>query len=235
MNSGNLLESHIRKEERKLFPEIEKILSEKRIRTSCQLNLHSKFKPFIHFNIHSFSSFLCSLPKLKLISFDSVILNFPNNFLMIAYIILGATYAFAAAVQPGQFQTFIISQTLKNGWKKTLPAAFAPILSDGPIIVLVLFILTNVPTGFLQVLQICGGLLLLYLAYKSFEAFRQYDANKKPVNDKSDKTLLKAVVVNAINPAPYIGWSLIMGPLFLKGYNEAPANGISLLSVFTVF
>jgi len=151
---------------------------------------------------------------------------------MINYIILGATYAFAAAVQPGQFQTFIISQTLKNGWKKTLPAAFAPVLSDGPIIVLVLFILTNVPTGFLQMLQICGGLLLLYLAYNSYKSFREYDVNKEPIIDKSDRTLLKAVLVNAINPAPYIGWSLIMGPLFLKGYNEAPANGISLLISF---
>jgi len=151
---------------------------------------------------------------------------------MISYIILGATYAFAAAVQPGQFQTFIISQTLKNGWKKTLPAAFAPVLSDGPIIVLVLFILTNIPAGFLQVLQICGGLLLLYLAYNSFKSFREYNPDKKPADDKSDKTLLKAVLVNAINPAPYIGWSLIMGPLFLKDYSETPANGISLLISF---
>ena len=151
---------------------------------------------------------------------------------MLAYIIFGVTYAFAAAVQPGPFQTFIISQTLKNGWKRTLSAAFAPVLSDGPIIVLVLFILTNLPTGFLQVLQICGGLLLLYIAYKSFQAFREYDAGKVKENGKSDKTLFKAVLVNAINPAPYIGWSLIMGPTFLKGYNEAPANGISLIISF---
>ena len=153
---------------------------------------------------------------------------------MVAYIIFGVTYAFAAAVQPGQFQTFIISQTLKNGWKKTLPAAFAPVLSDGPIIVLVLFILTNVPVWFLQILQICGGLLLLYLAYRSYEAFRKYDINKESVNNKSDKTLLKAVIVNAINPGPYIGWSLIMGPLFLKGYNEATVDGIVLIISFYV-
>lgn len=153
---------------------------------------------------------------------------------MVAYIIFGVTYAFAAAVQPGPFQTFIISQTLKNGWKRTLSAAFAPVLSDGPIIVLVLFILTNVPEWFLQVLQICGGLLLLYLAFKSYQAFREYDAGKVKEDDKSDKTLLKAILVNAINPAPYIGWSLIMGPTFLKGYNVAPVNGISLIISFYV-
>lgn len=153
---------------------------------------------------------------------------------MIGYIVFGVTYAFAAAVQPGPFQTFIISQTLKNGWKKTLSAAFAPVLSDGPIIVLVLFILTNVPVWFLKVLQICGGLLLLYLAIKSYQAFREYDAGKVKEDDISDKTLLKAILVNAINPAPYIGWSLIMGPTFLKGYNEAPVNGISLIISFYV-
>ncbi len=45
---------------------------------------------------------------------------------MFVYLFFGITYALAAAIQPGPFQTFIISKTLETGWKKTLPAAFAP-------------------------------------------------------------------------------------------------------------
>jgi threonine/homoserine/homoserine lactone efflux protein len=52
------------------------------------------------------------------------------------YILQGIGYGFAAAAQPGPFQTYLISQTLIKGWKPTLPAAFAPFLSDGPIIAL---------------------------------------------------------------------------------------------------
>ena len=120
---------------------------------------------------------------------------------MFVYLIFGITYAFAAAIQPGPFQTFIISQTLKNGWKRTLPAAFAPILSDGPIIILVLLILNNIPPAFIKFLQIGGGLFLLYLSYGSFNSFLNFDKIKKPEENKSDSTLLKAVLVNILNPA----------------------------------
>ena len=153
---------------------------------------------------------------------------------MFVYLIFGITYAFAAAIQPGPFQTFIISKTLENGWKKTLPAAFAPILSDGPIILLVLFILSRIPTELIRFLQIGGGLLLLYLAYSSFKSFLNFEKLKKPEENKTDNTLLKAVFVNLLNPAPYIGWSLIMGPMFIKGYQEAAVNGIVLIASFYI-
>ena len=153
---------------------------------------------------------------------------------MLPYLLFGITYAFAAAIQPGPFQTFIISKTLENGWKKTLPAAFAPILSDGPIILLVLFVLTNIPQEMIRFLQIGGGLFLLYLAYSSFKSFLNFDQLKKQDDKKSYSTLLKAVLVNAINPAPYLGWSLIMGPLFIKGYNEVPAYGFALIAGFYI-
>jgi threonine/homoserine/homoserine lactone efflux protein len=56
---------------------------------------------------------------------------------MSTYLILGMAYAFAAAVQPGPLQTYLISQTLSHGWRRTLPAAFSPLIGDGPVIVLV--------------------------------------------------------------------------------------------------
>ena len=31
-----------------------------------------------------------------------------------------------AALQPGPFQTYILSETLRRGWRKSLPMAFAP-------------------------------------------------------------------------------------------------------------
>ena len=153
---------------------------------------------------------------------------------MLTYLLFGITYALAAAIQPGPFQAFIISRTLENGWKKTLPAALAPVLSDAPIIVLVLVILNNIPSDLLRFLQIGGGILLLYLAYSSFKSFLHYDALKKSEEIKNDSTLLKAVLVNILNPSPYIGWSLIMGPLFIKGYREASGNGIALIVGFYV-
>ncbi len=153
---------------------------------------------------------------------------------MTAYLILGMTYAFAAAVQPGPLLTFLISRTITNGWRRTIPAAFAPLLSDGPIIVLVLLVLNRMPGWLIQVLQIAGGVFILFLAFGAFKSWRNYIAKDVNKFDSTPQTVFKAIFVNILNPAPYLGWSLVMGPLLLKGWREAPVNGIALLVGFYV-
>jgi threonine/homoserine/homoserine lactone efflux protein len=153
---------------------------------------------------------------------------------MPAYVLLGATYAFAAAVQPGPFQTYLISSTLTNGWRRTAPAVFAPILSDVPVVCLVLLALTNVPPSALHVLRLAGGVFLLYLAAGAFAAFR---ANERPAAEApagSTRTVLKAAAVNLLNPNPYLSWSLVLGPLVLEAWRAAPANGVALVATFYV-
>jgi threonine/homoserine/homoserine lactone efflux protein len=151
---------------------------------------------------------------------------------MTGYLILGMTYAFAAVVQPGPFQTYLVSQTLANGWCRTIPAAFAPLISDGPIIVLVLLVLSRMPGWLVQVLQCAGGVFLLYLAIGAFKTWRNFDVKKAVQVHSNRQTVIKAAMVNLLNPAPYIGWSLVMGPLLIKGWREAPAHGIALLIGF---
>ncbi len=150
---------------------------------------------------------------------------------MINYLIIGIGYAFASAVQPGPFLAFLFSQSLANGWRKTLPMAFAPLISDIPIITLVLFVLTRLPHQLLQILQLSGGVLLLYLAFGAYNTWRNYDRKKKEVV-QIQQNVFKAVMVNFLNPGPYIGWSLVMGPLLLKGWNENHVNGIALIIGF---
>ena len=148
---------------------------------------------------------------------------------MLTYLILGMTYAFAAAVQPGPLQTYLISQTLSHGWRRTLPAAFSPLISDGPVIVLVLLVLSRVPVWLVQGLRLAGGVFVLYLAWGAVKAWRGYDAQQMA---PAPSSLLRAALVNVLNPNPYISWSLVLGPLLLKGWREAPANGVALLAAF---
>jgi len=150
---------------------------------------------------------------------------------MINCLIFGLTYSFACVVQPGPFQAFLFSQSIKNGWRKTIPLVFAPLMSDLPVILLVLLVLTNVPHEVLLILQIVGGLFLLYLAFNAYKAWRTFGPN---VNEDLTPqfTVFKAVLVNLLNPNPYLAWSLVLGPLLIKAWNEAPANGIVLLISF---
>lgn len=151
---------------------------------------------------------------------------------MIPYVVFGLTYGFACAVQPGPFQAYLVSLALAHGWRRALPAALAPLLSDGPIILAALFVLSHLPGRALQGLRLAGGVFLLYLAYGAYRSWR--DAAKAETRDAGSpvRNLFQATVVNLTNPNPYLGWSLVMGPLLLKGWREAPAHGIGLLASF---
>ena len=43
---------------------------------------------------------------------------------------------------------------------------------------------------------------------------------------------MNAAIVNVLNPNPYLGWSLVMGPLFLHAWQEVPRNAAALLVGF---
>ena len=151
---------------------------------------------------------------------------------MFAYLIFGITFAFAAAVQPGPFQIYIISQALSKGWKSTLPAALAPLLSDGPIIILVLIVLGNVSESFIHILQSGGGVFLLYLAYHAYKTLQTNDKTEALIVQSGKKTLFKAVLINLLGPGPYLEWSLVLGPLLVEGWRKAPINGVVLVAAF---
>jgi len=148
------------------------------------------------------------------------------------YIIQGIGYGFAAAVQPGPFQTYIISQSLAKGWRKTIIAAFAALVSDPPIVTLCLLVLSRVPVWFQRFLYIAGGVFILYLAYGTYKAWRNYDLNLSAKESDTRQSLLKAALMNALSPGPYIFWSLVTGPILMRGWRESPINGIGFLAGF---
>lgn len=151
---------------------------------------------------------------------------------MVQYLIFGLTFAFAAAVQPGPLTTYLISQTISRGWKTTLPATLAPLISDGPIIILVLFLLSHISALMISILQILGGLFLLYLSYNAYRSWKSYSFEAAMSKLSPTQTLFKAALVNFLNPNPYLGWSLVMGPLLMKGWHESPSYAIALLASF---
>lgn len=148
------------------------------------------------------------------------------------YLIQGMVYGFAAAVLPGPFQTYVISQTLARGWQRTLPAALAPLISDGPIIALCLFVLSQIPIWFQRFLYIAGGLFILYLAYGAYQAWKHFDESLPFSKTGSRQSVFRAAMMNALSPGPYIYWSLVTGPILLNGWRESSVNGIGFLSGF---
>lgn len=151
---------------------------------------------------------------------------------MILYLLQGATLGLSASATPGPFLAFLLSQTLKNGWRPTLPAAFAPLLSDGPIVFLVLLVLTQTPAWFLSLLRVAGGLFILYLARGAFLAAKTGALSVDVSATAARQSLLKGAVMNALSPGPYLFWSILAGPIVLEGWRQSPTLGLSFVLGF---
>ncbi len=136
------------------------------------------------------------------------------------FVSLGVGLGLSAGFTPGPLTTVVISESLENGVKNGLKVAFAPFLTDMPIILLSMFIMVKV-AGFQQVLggiSILGGCFLLYLGFVNF--------NLKPVvlttGGNKSNALLKGVMANFLSPNPYLFWISVGGPIlhqadFLSG------------------
>ncbi len=151
---------------------------------------------------------------------------------MLAFFLQGLVLGIPAAATPGPLQAYYLSQTLRVGWQKTLPSVLAPLLSDGPIILLVLLVLTQIPDWLLRSLRVVGGIFILYLAITAIIGFKQSNTNLDTVTESSQKGILRATVTNLLNPNPYIFWSLVAGPILLTAWRESVAHGASFMLGF---
>jgi threonine/homoserine/homoserine lactone efflux protein len=153
---------------------------------------------------------------------------------MIGYFVQGVALGFTASATPGPFMAYLLSQSLRNGWRRTMLAAFAPLLSDVPVVTLVLLILTRLPAWFLAALKVAGGLFILYLAWAALAAFRQKEGelSAAPEPEAGRQNLFQAALMNLLNPNPYIFWGTVGGPILLGGWRLAPALGGAFLVGF---
>ena len=147
------------------------------------------------------------------------------------FLLQGIGFGLAAASQPGPFQTYLISQSLTNGRRRTLPAALAPLISDGPIIAVCLLVLSQVPAWMEKALFGVSGLFVLYLAFGSYHSWRNGSATIQGVSD-ARQSVWKAAFMNALSPGPYIFWTLVTGPILVAGWRESPLYGVGFLGGF---
>jgi threonine/homoserine/homoserine lactone efflux protein len=119
---------------------------------------------------------------------------------------------------------------LKHGIKEGIKVAMAPLLTDAPIVIVSLFLLAGVShmKSILGALSIFGGIYIFYLAYESIR-FKGADLNNEAAAPQSIK---KGVIVNFLNPSPYMFWISIGGPLVVKATQVHPAASVLFIVPF---
>ncbi len=149
---------------------------------------------------------------------------------MISSLITGLVFGLSSGLAPGPLLVLVITQSLKHNAGEGIKVAAAPLITDVPIILVSLFALTQLDSFHraLAFISFAGGIYVLYLSYECFRT--------KPVTLEELKTepqsLRKGVVINLLNPHPYLFWLTFGGPFILKIREGNPLAPFAFISSF---
>lgn len=135
---------------------------------------------------------------------------------MAAYLLQGIILGFAAGISPGPMLGLVISQTLRQGWRAGNLVALAPLLTDIPIIVLLVLILGHLPIIVLHWLALLGGAFVIYLGVETVRTVSSGVAIH--TKESSGRVLLSAMATNFLNPHPYLFWATVGSALLLQSF-----------------
>ena len=153
----------------------------------------------------------------------------------VALFLQGLVLGFSAAAQPGPFQAYLLAQSIRNGAARTFPVTVVPLVSDPPVIAVVLTALAQVPAGLLRALQILGGAVILWLGAGALRAVRSAGVERDGAVPPGPRGFWRAVMVNVTNPNAWIGWSVVMGPIASSAWRASPLRALAFVAGFYLF
>lgn len=148
-------------------------------------------------------------------------------------LLTGISLGFSAGIGPGPLTTLVISTTLARGFGAGLLVALAPLLTDAPIIVLTLVVISALPTAVVTGLAVAGGLYLLYLGGKTAQTAPTAvltTGSAAPQQRRAD--LGRGALVNMLNPAPWLFWLSVGGPILTEAWQGPKLAALGFLVGF---
>ena len=151
---------------------------------------------------------------------------------MVTFLTTGIILGLSAGFAPGPILALVISETLKHDKKAGIKVALAPIITDLPIIVLTLFILSKLSDfhTVLGIISILGGCFILYLGIENLRT-KGMTVRLDNVNPNS---LQKGIIVNLLSPHPYLFWISVGGPLTAKAMQHSFIAAAAFVTSFYV-
>lgn len=132
------------------------------------------------------------------------------------FALVALTFGLVAGLKPGPLGVYVIHQTMSQSNRQGMLASMAPLITDGPIILLALVLTLAVDdiSWFISGISIVGGIYLASIAYKIFSA----PSSINPSGTQDSKgSLGTAVKINLLNPSPYLFWLTIGSSYILMG------------------
>jgi len=152
--------------------------------------------------------------------------------LSVTWIVSGITLGFTAGLIPGPMHAVILTQSLRHGWREGVLAAIAPLVTDPPVILLAVLLLQRV-TGFdsvMGVISLAGAVFLIRLGIAGIRT----GSEKLDTLSGSAHSLRKGILVNILNPNPYLFWMLVGAPIIVRAGAAHPVNAAGFLLCFYI-
>ena len=108
--------------------------------------------------------------------------------LLLAAITLGLV----EGIKPGPLMAVVISETVIHNWKAGLKVALVPLITDGPVILLSVFLyeLLTINTISQAILGFLGAIILLWLG---FDCLKNSEKNLEEDSPKENQSLKKVL------------------------------------------
>ena len=150
-----------------------------------------------------------------------------------SFLFSGVVFGLSAGLSPGPLLTLVISETLKHDVKEGIKVSIAPVLTDFPIVIFTILILSRLSNmlALLGVVSLLGSAFLVYLGYEGI-SFKGVDID---VAQTKPQSIRKGVIANFLNPAPYLFWFTIGAPLVLKAFHIGIFPASAFILGFYVF
>ncbi|RME86436.1 MAG: LysE family translocator [Caldilineae bacterium] len=146
------------------------------------------------------------------------------------YALLGLSLGLSAGLAPGPLLALVIQRSLQSGLSSGLRVAFAPLISDLPIVALSFLVVSRLPSRALGGMLIIGGCFVLWLAIDAWRTGHSGEDNATSASPQQD--LLHAALVNFLNPHPYLFWLAVGAPTATVAWQSNPAYAVLFVGLF---
>ena len=152
---------------------------------------------------------------------------------ILAIVTSGLSLGLTAGLSPGPLMALVMSETLKYGKKEGIKVSFAPLMTDAPIMIIAILMVSvlskfHVIPGFIALL---GALLLVYMGYETI-TYRNKTIEEEI--QASPASLRKGFLVNMLSPYPYLFWIGVGAPLTIRAYHQSALHAALWIAAFYI-
>jgi len=156
---------------------------------------------------------------------------------VISALAAGTILGLFAGLAPGPYTTMVVATALERGFRKALPFAFTPFITDMLPLICTVFVLDRLNWTALTILGVAGGAVVMMIGVRFI---RHHGVQHlQTLHDRDDwkgsARGAHVIATGLLNPAPWLFWLVVGSPLFLASLAHSRGAGAAfLVSLFFV-